>query len=88
MGFCGKVRVRSLLDRGKKIEMLTAKADEGSSELMDDLFSTDDQCNDVFLDLDSFWRVMGAPSEPSQVIFHPRVYKYDSCSWDSEYWSG
>ncbi|KAI3456289.1 hypothetical protein Pfo_012952 [Paulownia fortunei] len=41
-------------------------ADEGSSGIMDELFSADDECNDVFIDLESFWRVMGAPTEPSQ----------------------
>lgn len=48
--------------------------DEGSSLIMDELFTADDECNDVFLDLDSFWKVMGSPTEPSQVNFHPSVY--------------
>ncbi|KAL8460394.1 hypothetical protein ACS0TY_032071 [Phlomoides rotata] len=43
-----------------------AKVDEGSSLIMDELFTADDECNDVFIDLDSFWKVMGSPTEPSQ----------------------
>ncbi|KAK6149892.1 hypothetical protein DH2020_017417 [Rehmannia glutinosa] len=46
---------------------MMANADEGSSGIVDELFSADDECNDVVIDLDSFWRVMGAPIEPSQV---------------------
>ncbi|KAL0398616.1 UNVERIFIED_CONTAM: Helicase-like transcription factor CHR28 [Sesamum radiatum] len=46
--------------------MMTAKVDDGSSAIMDELFSADDECNDVLIDLESFWRVMGAPAEASQ----------------------
>ncbi|KAK4399088.1 Helicase-like transcription factor CHR27 [Sesamum angolense] len=46
--------------------MMTAKVDDGSSAIMDELFSADDECNDVLIDLESFWRVMGDPAEASQ----------------------
>ncbi|KAL7088914.1 hypothetical protein ACP275_13G157400 [Erythranthe tilingii] len=47
--------------------MLTANGEEGSLGIMDELFSVDDQGDDVLLDLDSFWRVMGGePTEPLQ----------------------
>ncbi|KAK4439922.1 Helicase-like transcription factor CHR28, partial [Sesamum alatum] len=45
---------------------MTAKVDDGSSAIVDGLFSADDECNDVLIDLESFWRVMGAPGEASQ----------------------
>lgn len=54
----------------EEIEMMTADADEGSLGIVDELFSADDECDDVYIDLDSFWEVMGAPASPSQVIFH------------------
>ncbi|KAL3851298.1 hypothetical protein ACJIZ3_013180 [Penstemon smallii] len=45
--------------------MMVAKAEEGSSGAMGEFFSADDECDDVYLDLDSFWSVMGPP-EPTQ----------------------
>ncbi|XP_073149458.1 helicase-like transcription factor CHR28 isoform X2 [Henckelia pumila] len=47
--------------------MMMAKADEGSSMIMDGLFATEDGCDDVLIDLDSFWKVMGGePPDPEQ----------------------
>ncbi|XP_073058649.1 helicase-like transcription factor CHR28 isoform X1 [Primulina eburnea] len=47
--------------------MMMAKADEGSSMIMDGFVSTDDGSDDVLIDLDSFWEVMGGePSDPDQ----------------------
>ncbi|KAL1560206.1 hypothetical protein AAHA92_10451 [Salvia divinorum] len=43
--------------------MLEANAEEGSSGIVDEMFSADD---DVYIDLDSFWKLMGAPASPSQ----------------------
>ncbi|KZV52280.1 hypothetical protein F511_39389 [Dorcoceras hygrometricum] len=50
--------------------MMMAKADEGSSMIMDGLFATDDGCDDVLIDLDSFWEVMGGePPDTEQGRF-------------------
>ncbi|KAG8385577.1 hypothetical protein BUALT_Bualt03G0059600 [Buddleja alternifolia] len=46
--------------------MMMAKADDGSPELMDELFSADDACDDICIDLDSFWKVMAEPPDSSQ----------------------
>lgn len=48
---------------------MMADAEEGSLGAVDhDLFNADDDCDDVYIDLDSFWRVMGGAST-DQVIF-------------------
>ena len=49
--------------------MLEANAEEGSSGIVDVMFSADDESDDVYIDFDSFWELMGAPASPSQVIF-------------------
>lgn len=58
--------------QGRKLGVMMADAEEGSSGVVDDLFCADDKCDDVYLDLDSFWKVMG-PASPSQVIFNSSV---------------
>ncbi|KAL2244800.1 UNVERIFIED_CONTAM: Helicase-like transcription factor CHR28 [Sesamum indicum] len=66
--------------------MMTANVDDGSSAIMDELFSADDECNDVLIDLESFWRVMGAPAEASQYAlwrFGP-LYEDWYCMMNSE----
>ncbi|CAI9787921.1 unnamed protein product [Fraxinus pennsylvanica] len=52
--------------------MMMAETDGRSSMIMEELFQADDNCDDVYLDLDSFWNLMGGPPEqdpsgPSQV---------------------
>lgn len=58
--------------------MLEASAEEGSSGIVDGMFSADDESDDVYLDFESFWKVMGAPASPSQVVFvvHGSVSTY------------
>ncbi|XP_047955007.1 helicase-like transcription factor CHR28 isoform X4 [Salvia hispanica] len=46
--------------------MLTADAEERSSRIVDEMFGAEDECDDVYIDLDHFWEVMGAPDSPSQ----------------------
>ncbi|KAG6384148.1 hypothetical protein SASPL_156051 [Salvia splendens] len=46
--------------------MLEANAEEGSSGIVDGMFSADDESDDVYIDFDSFWKLMGAPASPSQ----------------------
>lgn len=53
-----------------EIETITVDDDEGSSGFVDELFSADDDHGDVYIDLDSFWKVMGGPASPSEVSFH------------------
>ncbi|KAL2484040.1 helicase-like transcription factor CHR28 [Forsythia ovata] len=43
--------------------MMIAETDGISSMIMDELFQADDNCDDVYLDLDSFWNLMGGPPE-------------------------
>lgn len=50
--------------------MFTADAEERSSGILDEMFGAEDECDDVYIDLDQFWEVMGAPDSPSQVVFH------------------
>lgn len=51
------------MGRDKKIEMMMAETDGRSSMIMEELFRADDNCDDVYLDLDSFWTLMGGPPE-------------------------
>lgn len=48
--------------------MMMANADEGSSMIMDGLFTIDDGCDDVLIDLDSLLDG-GEPPDPDQVVF-------------------
>ncbi|KAL2467254.1 SNF2 domain-containing protein/helicase domain-containing protein/zinc finger protein-related [Abeliophyllum distichum] len=43
--------------------MMIAETDGRSSMIMEELFQADDNCDDVYLDLDSFWNLMGGPPE-------------------------
>lgn len=73
--------------QGRKLGVMMADAEEGSSGVVDDLFSVDDKCDDVYIDLDTFWRVMGSAS-PSQVIFNSSVFVFlvnsNLYSWDCQ----
>ncbi|XP_073061440.1 helicase-like transcription factor CHR28 [Primulina eburnea] len=45
--------------------MMMAKADEGSSMIIDELFTMDDGCDDILIDIDSLWDG-GEPPDPVQ----------------------